>query len=357
MISPVHLAEYRWLPDAVIRMGMRRLMRERLAAERQSSLAARQERYRQFVDRLRQSEITLHARQANEQHYEVPPEFFTKVLGTHLKYSCGLWQRDSDTLDDAEVRMLHTTCERAGIRDGMSVLDLGCGWGSLSLWIAHRFPNCLVHAMSNSRTQKAYIEAQCRQRGLENLSVETADIATFQTSQRYDRVMSVEMFEHVRNYGELLAKIATWLHLDGQLFVHIFCHRHLAYAFEVEGPKNWMGRHFFTGGIMPSERLLAEFDHDLRIHQQWWINGVHYAKTCEAWLKNLDAGGTEIDRVLASSGNPSPVAIQRQRWRMFLMACAELFATGKGEEWGVSHYTLRPRRQSAACNAIHTSSR
>jgi cyclopropane-fatty-acyl-phospholipid synthase len=241
-------------------------------------------------------------------------------------------------LDESEEAMLRLTCQRAGIEDGMRVLDLGCGWGSLSLWIAEQFPNCTITSLSNSASQKAFIEGKCAQRRFQNVQVVTADVGTFDSEATFDRVVSVEMFEHVRNHENLLSRIARWLTPEGKLFVHIFCHRNLAYTFETEGDKNWMGRHFFSGGIMPAEDLFLRYQRDLSLSQHWWINGQQYARTCEAWLSRLDALEGPARRALSgAAGNDSP-KVMVQRWRMFFMACAELFKYDNGNEWGVGHY-------------------
>ena len=337
----ITLAERRWLPDRIVRMGIRRLLDERLAHELRAATPDRDAAVDAFAERLRESAITIETHRANEQHYEQPASFFERVLGSRLKYSCGLWPNASTTLDQSEESMLELSCRRVGLEDGMQVLDLGCGWGSLSLWIAERFPQCRILALSNSSSQRLHIECQCQRRGFSNVQVVTQDVAKFQSSIKFDRVMSIEMFEHVRNYEQLLANIRRWLTPDGRLFVHIFCHRHLPYAFGTDGTKNWMGRNFFTGGIMPCEDLFARFQKDLMIDEQWWVNGTHYARTSEAWLSKLDQCAAEVDAALAASNDPTPVRIQRQRWRIFFMACGELFGYDQGNQWGVGHYTFR----------------
>jgi cyclopropane-fatty-acyl-phospholipid synthase len=338
-MSLIQLAEKRWLPDPVIRYGMRRMLRDRLGQERELADGKFDEALDRFADRQRRSVITIETHRANEQHYEVPAEFFELVLGSRLKYSCGWWEDSTTSLDESEESMLRLTCERAGIENGMRVLDLGCGWGSLSLWIAEQFPDCQITSLSNSARQKAFIQANCGERGGgENVRVLTADVGTFDTEERFDRVVSVEMFEHVRNHENLLSRIAKWLVPDGQLFVHIFCHRNLAYTFETEGEQNWMGRHFFSGGIMPAEDLFLRYQRDMTVRRRWWINGCHYAKTCEEWLARLDARETDVKRVLARSGGSDSPNVLVQRWRMFFMACAELFSFQGGDEWGVGHY-------------------
>ncbi len=337
-MSLIQLAEKRWLPDPLIRFGMRRMLRGRLEQEKHLAGTDYDEALDRFADRQRRSVVTIETHRANEQHYEVPANFFELVLGSKLKYSCGLWESESTTIDESEAAMLQLTCERAGIVDGMRILELGCGWGSLSLWIAEQFPNCRISSLSNSASQKAFIESRCRSRGLNNVTVITADVGTFDTEQKFDRVVSVEMFEHVRNHESLLSRIAKWVAPNGKLFVHIFCHRNLAYTFETEGEENWMGRHFFSGGIMPAEDLFLRYQRDMIVKRNWWINGRHYARTCEAWLARLDAREPAALRALAVSEQSESTKILAQRWRMFFMACAELFKFGDGDEWGVGHY-------------------
>ena len=337
-MSLIQLAEKRWLPDPLIRYGMRRMLRERLEQETENPQGDYGAALDRFADRQRRSVVTIETHRANEQHYEVPPEFFELVLGARLKYSGGWWENDSTSLDESEEAMLGLTCERADIQDGMRVLDLGCGWGSLTMWIAEHYPKCQITSLSNSSSQKAFIESRCQALGFHNVRVITADVGSFDTEDIFDRVVSVEMFEHVRNHEHLLARIARWLVADGKLFVHIFCHRNLAYTFETEGEQNWMGRHFFSGGIMPAEDLLLRYQRDMTVRNQWWINGKHYARTCEAWLDRLDASQPEAERILAASSHIDSPRVLVQRWRMFFMACAELFRYQDGNQWGVGHY-------------------
>jgi cyclopropane-fatty-acyl-phospholipid synthase len=241
--------------------------------------------------------------------------------------------------------MLELTCRRAEIDDRMSILELGCGWGSLSLWMAEKYPSCRITSVSNSLGQRQFIETQARARGLDNLEVITADMRDFSTVHTFDRVMSVEMFEHMRNYDVLLDRISSWLKPAGKLFVHIFCHRDTPYFFETGGAVNWMGRHFFTGGIMPSEDLLLYFQDRFAVEGHWSVDGTHYAQTCEAWLRRLDVARRPLLSLFEQQGTTShkQAALTLQRWRMFFMACAELFAYGGGTEWFVTHYLLRKR--------------
>jgi cyclopropane-fatty-acyl-phospholipid synthase len=331
------------IPDVVIRAGIRSLLRGRLREE------ARLNRKERFIGELHAAPVAVQADAANAQHYEVPAAFFECVLGPHLKYSSGLWEPGTHTLADAERAMLALTVDRADIEDGNRILELGCGWGSLTLFMAEHFPNSSITAVSNSQSQRAFIEARAAVRGLRNVRVVTADVNVFDPgpTNLFDRVVSVEMFEHMRNYPRLLQRISRWLARDGRLFVHIFANRRFAYPFESESTADWMARHFFTGGTMPSRDLLSRFSDHLVIEREWQVNGVHYAKTCDAWLANLDAQSAIIDRIFAATyggghrGADREARKWRARWRIFFMACAELFRYDDGHEWFVAHYRFR----------------
>ena len=331
-------AERGWLPEKVIRKGIRMLCAERLAEEeRHPSIA-------EFAARLRQEPVAPIPEKANQQHYEVPAEFFLRVLGPHLKYSCCYWDGSTRSLEQAETNALEVTCDRAEIADGQNILELGCGWGSLSLWIAERYPRSQIVAVSNSRSQQEFISARAAARGLENLQVITRDMNEFSTTRQFDRVVSVEMFEHMRNYGELMRRVASWLNPGGKLFVHVFCHRRFAYEFEEEGASNWMGRHFFSGGIMPSRDLLARFQNDLTLVRQWIWDGIHYRKTAEAWIRNLDAAEQELRQLFEKLYGPDQATRWFYRWRIFFLACAELWGFRGGHEWQVAHYLFENRQ-------------
>jgi len=328
-------AERGRVPDAWVRTGIRRLVnarRRQIASENGEDVVER------FLRATRMAPVAVAADQANRQHYEVPAEFFQRVLGPRLKYSCCYWPAGVDSLAEAEELALRLTCEHAGLQDGMDVLELGCGWGSLSLWMAEQFPQSRITAVSNSRSQKDFIDRQAGERSLNNLSVITADMNQFQTSQRYDRVISVEMFEHMRNHGELMRRIAGWLRADGRLLVHIFCHRTTPYLYHVGDDENWMGRHFFSGGMMPSDDLLPRCTDALELVERWKWNGRHYGKTCRAWLQRLDAAKEPLQSVMESTYGSDDAQRWHNRWRMFFMACDELFAYQAGEQWYVSHY-------------------
>ncbi|ADE54541.1 SAM-dependent methyltransferase [Coraliomargarita akajimensis] len=332
----LNLAEHRYLNDTLIRVGIRKLLRERL---RHLSTNPRSDT--SWVEELKNGPIAEHTEEANEQHYEIPAAYFQTVLGPHLKYSCGLWNHPSDTLEVSEQAMLQLSCERAQIEDGHSILELGCGWGSLSLWMAEHYPNSRITTVSNSHSQADYIRNQATQRQLDNLTVLTADINNFSTESSYDRIVSVEMFEHVRNHHALFERIRNWLKPDGLLFVHIFAHKQQSYLFEPRSDKDWMSKYFFTGGIMPSIELLPTAANGiLKEQQRWRINGTHYSQTLEAWLKLQDGNEAQIQPLLQQTYGDQ-YRIWLQRWRIFYMACSELFAYNEGTEWCVMHYLFQ----------------
>ena len=341
-MSLIDLVERGLVPDPLTRYGIRRLCQQRLAAEGINDPALADARFRDLLDALRQSPVAIETAAANEQHYELPTRFFQLCLGKRLKYSSCFYETGNESLDQAEEAMLALYCARAQLEDGQDILELGCGWGSLTLWMAERFPNSHITAVSNSATQRAHIEATCGQRGWKNVTVLTRDVNLLELApSSFDRCVSVEMFEHMRNYDVLLGKIASWLRPGGQLFVHIFCHRNLMYPFETSGDDNWMGRYFFTGGLMPAADTLLYFQRELRIEQRWLLPGTHYQKTSDHWLANQDANRDEVMAVLGAAYGPDEAARWHQRWRMFWMSCAELFGYDGGSEWIVAHYRFR----------------
>lgn len=334
----IDLAERRWLPDRLVRTGIRHLLRGRLHAE-QTKLASTDRR--QQLERLfTEGPIAIETAKANAQHYEVPAAFYQLMLGPRLKYSCCWWDDSTPHLAAAEEAMLRRTCERAQCADGQRILELGCGWGSLTLWMAEHFPNARILAVSNSRSQQGFITRRSRDFGLRNVEVQVCNVAELELTERFDRVVSVEMFEHMRNWQRLLERVADWLTPEGKCFLHTFCHHDLAYPFEVEGHSDWMARHFFSGGVMPSYDLLDQLSLPLKVQQQWPVNGVHYAKTCQAWLKNLDANEEQVLQLFNAVQGPAGAKRQLARWRMFVMACQELFGYDEGEQWFVSHALL-----------------
>jgi cyclopropane-fatty-acyl-phospholipid synthase len=333
------------VPDALIRWNIRRLLQQRLREERRANEETQQQHLMRFIAQLKASPIAINTREANEQHYELPCEFFELVLGKHLKYSSCYFKDGAESLDAAEAEMLALTCRRARLADGERILELGCGWGSLSLWMAQHFPNSRITAVSNSRTQKQFIDARAASRGLTNLEVITSDMndLSLPGDRRFDRAVSVEMFEHMRNYEQLLQRISGWLQPAGTLFVHIFTHREYSYPFEVRDESDWMARYFFTGGIMPGDHLLTYFQRDVRLAEHWRVDGVHYQKTSECWLANMDRNRARIEPILARTYGAEQMRRWWVYWRVFFMACAELWGYDGGREWFVSHYLFENR--------------
>ncbi len=331
------------VPDAVIRHGIRRLLERKRKEVQADDIELSATIKTAFVEMMNDSAIAPLSHLANEQHYEVPATFFEQVLGERNKYSCCYWPEGIETLDAAEVASLEATVERAGIVDGMQVLDLGCGWGSLSLWIAEQFPNAAVTSVSNSHSQHDYIVAAAKRRGLKNIRVIVADMNDFSTAKKFDRIVSLEMFEHMRNYAELFRRISDWLAPDGRFFMHIFCHRTTPYEYIDKGPNDWMSRHFFSGGIMPSADLPFQFANDLIVERRWHWSGMHYARTLRAWLDRMDERKAAIMPILAETYGDDAADRWWMRWRIFFMACEELFAYKGGQEWFVGHYLLQDR--------------
>lgn len=345
---PIEACERGLVPDIVARAGMRRLIGGRLTTPEARDPEQRDAQRRAFLERAASGPIAQHTADANAQHYELPPAFFERVLGAHLKYSGCLFEQGITDLDQAEHAMLALTAERARIRDGQRILDLGCGWGSFSLWAARRYPHAQILAVSNSNAQRDWVAARAAERELHNLTVETCDINRFEPGDgQFDRIISIEMFEHMRNYRELFARCARWLDEHGRLFVHVFAHKHLAYRFTDDSSNDWMARYFFTGGVMPSENLFAHFQHDLLLRDHWWLSGQHYRDTANAWLKHMDAARNEIMDVMRQTYGQDQAERWFNRWRMFFMAVAELFGYRHGNEWGIAHYLFTPRRPGA----------
>ena len=320
------------LTDPLLRAGIRVACRRRLARVGRGGVEAQQARQESWLEELRASPVAIETLAANRQHYEVAPELFRLILGPRLKYSCCLWSDGVGSLAEAEEAMLALSCRRAGVEDGMEILDLGCGWGSLSGWLAESYPSSRILAVSNSARQRSTIEAL----GFGNVEVVTADANSFEPHRRFDRVLSIEMMEHTRNWETLLERIASWLDPDGRLFVHVFSHHRHAYPYE----RGWMARNFFSGGQMPSHELLPRFERHLGVEESWVVSGCHYEQTANAWLGNLDANRAAVKRLVGLAGY--------WRWRAFLLSCAELWGYGGGTEWQVSHYRLAHRFRLAA---------
>ncbi|HLH66782.1 MAG TPA: class I SAM-dependent methyltransferase [Solirubrobacteraceae bacterium] len=338
------------LPDVLLRAGSRAGVALRLGREQRGGIGAQEERLHTLLERMRSGPIALATASANEQHYELPPEFFELILGPRRKYSGCVWTAGARSLAEAEEATLALYHERAQLADGLRILDLGCGWGSLSLWLAERLPAARITAVSNSSAQRATIERERARLGLGNLEVIRADVNTFEPAGRFDRVVSIEMFEHARNWAELLRRICGWLADDGRLFVQVFSHRTLAYAFE----GTWAAERFFTGGLMPSHDLIARFQDDMALERSWAIPGTHYARTLRAWLERLDDNAAALERVLIDAGASRREArATLGRWRLFLISTAEMWASGRGGRWMISHYRLAPRdRVSPARRAV-----
>lgn len=344
----IEMCERGVIPDPIVRAGMRRLIRTRLKERSARDPEWRSEQMRRFIERASTGPILQHTADANSQHQALPPAFFQQVLGAHRKYSGCLFERGIENLDQAEHAMLALYAQRARLHGGQRILDLGCGWGSFALWAARRFPSAEILAVCNASAQRETIEAAARDRKLRNLTVETWNINDFDPGERrFDRIVSVEMFEHMRNYRELFARISRWLTDDGRLFVQVFGHKLLAYPFQSDSASDWMARYFFTGGVMPNEHLFAHFQRDLILRDHWWLSGAHYEATANAWLARMDAAQSRILPIFRETYGHDDAARWLQRWRMFFLAVAELFAYDNGNQWGMGHYLFLPRRGPA----------
>jgi cyclopropane-fatty-acyl-phospholipid synthase len=344
----IDLMERGYLPDPTIRWGVRRLCRQRLAPFRSLSTSELRKITRDFARELRESPVAIATKEANEQHYEVPARFYELVLGPHLKYSCAFWSETCLDLAMAEREALEITMARAQLKNGQRILELGCGWGSLTLTMAERFPHSQITAVSNSNSQRESIMKRAAAKGLKNVQVLTRDLGTTvdlgEGQSGFDRIVSVEMFEHIRNYAAFFERLKSWLGPDGKMFVHVFTHKSIPYAFETEGDDNWMGRYFFTGGQMPSKPLFEEFQDHFSLLQSWDWSGTHYQKTSEAWLANMDQHRDEILQILTPVYGEMHVARWVQRWRVFFISVAELFGYRQGTEWGVTHYLFEKKK-------------
>lgn len=345
-MNSLKLVEANLIPDSLVRYGIRRLLKQRIADETTGNEETQQHKFNDLVDFLKGSPIAVNTSDANEQHYEVPTEFYLDCLGKNLKYSSCYYPTGTETLDQAEDIMLALTCERAELANGMDVLELGCGWGSLSLYMSAKFPGSNFTVVSNSKTQKMHIDAQAEKRGIKNLTVVTADMNVFDIDKTFDRVVSVEMFEHMRNYEKLFRKVAKWLKDDGKCFVHIFTHKTLAYLFEVKDETDWMSKYFFSGGIMPSNHLYYYFNNDIKIDQHWVVNGTHYERTANHWLENMDKNKKKLMPLFEQTYGKENAGRWWVYWRLFYMACAELWGFDNGNEWMVCHYLFSKVKKS-----------
>ncbi len=343
MSLAIQLAEAGKLPDVLVRKGIRQLVATRLADISANDCESGMASLSTFVTNMRGAAIAPVPELANAQHYEVPAEFFHLSLGAQRKYSSCFWMPETKDLDEAEILALNQTCDHADIKDGQSILELGCGWGSLSLWMATHYPNAQITGVSNSNSQREYIMHLAKSMGVTNLNILTADMNVFEAPSTYDRVVSVEMFEHMRNWQVLYGKVASWLKPNGKFFKHIFVHRNTPYLFEAEYDDDWMSRFFFSGGIMPSDDLPLHFQDNLKLAQRWRWDGTHYEKTANAWLQNMDANAELITPILVQTYGAKDAEMWRNRWRMFYMACAELFGYNNGQEWWVTHYLFEKR--------------
>eukprot|EP00178_Gracilaria_changii_P010350 TRINITY_DN300_c0_g1_i1.p1 TRINITY_DN300_c0_g1~~TRINITY_DN300_c0_g1_i1.p1 ORF type:complete len:350 (+),score=60.18 TRINITY_DN300_c0_g1_i1:303-1352(+) len=339
------LMERNAAPDWITRIGIRKLLAERLVEESSATIEEEMRHKMEMVQSLGSNEIAIKQEKANEQHYEVPTELFEYTLGKRMKYSSCYYESADASLNAAEESMLRLYCQRAGLKDGMSVLDLGCGWGSLTLYIAENYPKCKIRGLSNSWTQRKFIEEEARKKGFKNVTITTADISKIDRVEgcsTFDMIFSIEMFEHMKNYGDLLKKMSSWMHKDSKLFIHIFCHIKYIYNFETEGATNWMGRYFFTGGTMASDDVLNYFQDHVKVVERWRVDGRHYAQTSEHWLQNFDRNIEKIRPILRSTYGEEATKWEAY-WRTFYLAVAELFGYNNGQEWHVAHYLMAKR--------------
>ena len=342
------LAENGKIPDILVRTGIRSKCRKLIENLNEGNCEQKMERMNKWLSAMQNSPIAIHTDKSKEQHYEVPAQFFEVVLGTRRKYSCCYYPKGTETIDQAEEASLLETVNRAAIADGMKILELGCGWGSLTLFMAEKFPNANITAVSHSNSQRETIQKLAQQKGFENVRVITMDMNDFAPDEpgTFDRVVSIEMFEHMRNHSLLMERISKWLKPTGKLFVHVFCHKEFSYPYVSEGPRDWMTNHFFTGGMMPSDSLFHYYQEHLRLEGRWRWSGQHYEKTLNQWLIKMDTAKEQLFPLFIDVYGQE-ASVWWQRWRMFFMACAEFFGLNKGDEWWVAHYLFANKRQDS----------
>ena len=337
----IKLSESQLFPDYLIRFGIRQLLKKRIASLISQDTESNHQHKMNFIEAMNKSTIALVPELANEQHYEVPSKFYDFCLGKHKKYSSCYWTDKTNNLNQSESEALELTASHANLKDGQLVLELGCGWGSLTLWMAKKYPKSKITAVSNSKSQKVYILNEAKKRKLKNIKVITEDMNVFNSKEKFDRVVSVEMIEHMRNHKKLFKNIASWLKPKGMFFMHIFVHQSQPYLFEVEEDDDWMSQYFFSGGMMPSKDLPLYFQDQMKLISQWDWSGTHYEKTANAWLENLDKNKTRVLPILKKTYGEKDGEMWLQRWRIFFMACAELWGYKGGTEWRVGHYLFR----------------
>lgn len=339
----INWVEQGFIPDTIIRKGIQRLLKERLKEIHSNNVEELLISKSRFIDDMREAPIAIMTDKANEQHYEVPSEFYELILGKHNKYSCCFWDEETQSLNQAEENALDISCLHAQLYNGQQILELGCGWGSLTLWMAQKYPQSHITAVSNSHSQRKHIETCAQALGLSNIDVLTCDMNDFNTDKEFNRIVSIEMFEHMRNWEILFSNVAGWLKGNGKFFMHVFTNRQAAYAFEVKESSDWMSEYFFTGGMMPSDDLALYFQHDLALEKNWAWSGHHYAKTSNAWLQNMDNHKTELMQLIKDTYCEHNSQTWWMRWRIFFMACAELFAFDNGQQWHVMHYRFKKK--------------
>ena len=338
-----------WIPDFLIRFGVKILLRNKIKNQKIPNIEKRQSKKVEFVNNLKNQPIAIKTSEANEQHYELPPSFFEEILGDRLKYSCGYWDEFlppsdcANKLNQSEEAMLELTCSRADIKNGQKILDLGCGWGSLSIYMAENYPESKITALSNSSTQIEYINSIAKEKELDNLKAVIADINTYKSNNTFDRIISIEMFEHMRNYEALMSKLSKLLRNKGKLFIHIFSHHTYPFAYVNKSSSDWMARYFFAGGTMPSQDLLHYFLEDFHLENQWAVSGKHYKQTLEAWLYKMDNKKETIWPIFLEVYGKKEAKKWWNYWRTFFLSCAEFFGMNEGNEWFISHYLFQKK--------------